>query len=113
MSVSNHYSSLSRPWLRNPVSDEVSEAGGGRYFPDPGISYNITSVEQPDMNNRTQAVRIGCCVGGSSAINGMVAVRGTRSEYDGWAELGGEGSTWDWDGVIPYFRKVRQSLWGE
>lgn len=59
------------------------------------------------MDNRTQAVRIGCCVGGSSAINGMVAVRGTRSEYDGWAELGGEGSTWDWDGVIPYFRKVR------
>lgn len=59
------------------------------------------------MNNRTQAVRIGCCVGGSSAINGMVAVRGTRSEYDGWAELGGEGSTWDWEGVIPYFRKVR------
>lgn len=88
------------------ISDEVTRAGGGRSFNDPGIRYNITSVEQPDMHNRTQAVRIGCCVGGSSAINGMVAVRGTRSEYDGWAELGGPDSTWDWDGVIPYFRKA-------
>lgn len=62
------------------------------------------------MNNRTQDVWIGCCVGGSSAINGMVTVRGTRSEYDGWAELGGEGSTWDWNGVLPYFRKVRTPI---
>ncbi|CAI4211914.1 unnamed protein product [Parascedosporium putredinis] len=82
------------------ISDEVTRAGGGRSFNDPGIRYNITSVEQPDMHNRTQAVRIGCCVGGSSAINGMVAVRGTRSEYDGWAELGGPDSTWDWDGAF-------------
>lgn len=88
------------------------EAGGGRNFADPGIRYNITSVKQPDMNNRTQDVWIGCCVGGSSAINGMVAVRGTRSEYDGWAELGGEGSTWDWNGVLPYFKKVRIQSWG-
>ncbi|KAK2773459.1 hypothetical protein FQN52_004561 [Onygenales sp. PD_12] len=87
-------------------SDEVIEAGGGRYFPDPGIRYNITSVPQPELNNRTQAVTIGCCVGGSSAINGMVFVRGTKSEYDGWAELGGPDSTWDWDGVLPYFRKA-------
>lgn len=58
------------------------------------------------MNNRTQDVRIGCCVGGSSAINGMVMVRGTASEYNGWAELGGPNSTWDWDGVLPYFKKV-------
>ncbi|GJC89695.1 dehydrogenase xptC [Colletotrichum liriopes] len=71
------------------ISDEVIEAGGGRWFNDPGIQYNITSTPQPGMNNRTQFVWIGCCVGGSSAINGMVMVRGTKVEYDGWAELGG------------------------
>lgn len=59
------------------------------------------------MNNRTQAVWIGCCVGGSSAINGMILVRGTRNEYDGWKDLGGPGSTWGWEGVVPYFKKVR------
>ncbi|KAF6833549.1 glucose oxidase [Colletotrichum plurivorum] len=87
------------------VSDEVIEAGQGRNFDDPGIRYNITSVPQPDMNNRTQFVWLGCCVSGSSAINGMVMVRGTRAEYDGWAELGGPGSTWDWEGVLPYFKR--------
>ncbi|KAJ0285023.1 hypothetical protein COL940_003715 [Colletotrichum noveboracense] len=88
------------------VSDEVIEAGKGRNFNDPGIQYNITSIPQPEMNNRTQFVWIGCCVGGSSAINGMVMVRGTKIEYDGWAELGGPDSTWDWDGVLPYFKKA-------
>ncbi|WYZ37881.1 hypothetical protein EsH8_II_001387 [Colletotrichum jinshuiense] len=88
------------------VSDAVIEAGGGRNFNDPGIRYNITSTPQPGMNSRTQAVWIGCCVGGSSAINGMVMVRGTRVEYDGWAELGGPNSTWGWDGVLPYFKRA-------
>lgn len=58
------------------------------------------------MSNRTQPVVIGCAVGGSSAINLMIAVRGTRSEYDGWAELGGPNSSWNWDGILPYFKKV-------
>ncbi|KAF9876374.1 Oxidoreductase [Colletotrichum karsti] len=88
------------------ISDEVIEAGRGRNFNDPGIQYNISSVPQPEMNNRTQFVWIGCCVGGSSAINGMVMVRGTKIEYDGWAELGGPDSTWNWDGILPYFKKA-------
>lgn len=58
------------------------------------------------MNNRRQFVWIGCCVGGSSAINGMVAVRGTRAEYDAWGELAGPNSTWTWDGVLPYFKRA-------
>ncbi|KAF2473723.1 alcohol oxidase [Lindgomyces ingoldianus] len=81
-------------------------SSNGRNFLDPGISYNISSIPQVDMNNREQQVRIGCCVGGSSAINGMVFVRGTKPEYDGWAELGGTKSTWDWNGVLPYFKKA-------
>ncbi|KAI8210293.1 Dehydrogenase xptC [Colletotrichum sp. SAR 10_76] len=65
------------------ISDEVIEAGKGRNFNDPGIQYNITSVPQPEMNNRTQFVWIGCCVGGSSAINGMVmAVHFTPPEEE-------------------------------
>ncbi|KAF2709033.1 GMC oxidoreductase [Pleomassaria siparia CBS 279.74] len=89
-----------------PISDETLAASDGRWFVDPGISYNITSPPQPFMNSRSQAVIIGCCVGGSSAINGMVFLRGTKSEYDGWAELGGPNSTWNWEGVLPYFKKA-------
>ncbi|PGH27490.1 hypothetical protein AJ80_00731 [Polytolypa hystricis UAMH7299] len=84
----------------------VIQRSDGRNFNDPGTRYNITSIPQPEMNNRRQAVWIGCCVGGSSAINGMVMVRGTKEEYDGWAELGGPDSTWNWDGILPYFKKA-------
>jgi len=52
---------------------------------------------------------MGHCVGGSSAINGMAVMRGTVQEYDNWGELGNRGSTWNWNGILPYFRKV--SLW--
>lgn len=68
--------------------------------------YNITSLPQEGINNRTVFVSMGHCVGGSSAINGMAVMRGTRREYNVWAELGNKGSTWGWDGMLPYFRRV-------
>lgn len=67
--------------------------------------FNITSVPQPELNNRTVSVLLGKAVGGSSAVNGMQAFRGSKVEYDLWAKLGGNGSTWDWDGLLPYFRR--------
>ncbi|KAF2455331.1 hypothetical protein BDY21DRAFT_324656 [Lineolata rhizophorae] len=76
--------------------------GGGRQ----AAQYNLTSVPQPMLGNKTAPVDIGHCVGGSSAINGMAVMRGTAEEYNIWAELGGEGSTWDWDGMLPYFKKA-------
>ncbi|MGO4560276.1 GMC family oxidoreductase [Mesorhizobium sp. 2RAF21] len=42
--------------------------------------------------------------GGSSAINGMVFIRGLAKDYDTWSELGCTG--WDWNSVLPYFRKM-------
>lgn len=58
------------------------------------------------MGGRTQEVVVGAALGGSSAINGMVYVRGTKEEYDGWKVLGGPGSTWEWNQILPYFKKV-------
>lgn len=70
--------------------------------------YPITSVPQAFMNNRSQAVNVGNLVGGSSAINGMAFMRGTSDEYDDWGStgLGGPNSTWDWKGVLPYFKRA-------
>jgi len=41
--------------------------------------------------------------GGTGALNGMLYVRGQAADYDGWAADGNTG--WDWDSVLPYFKK--------
>ncbi len=45
----------------------------------------------------------GRVLGGSTAINGMVYVRGLPQDYDGWAQAGMPG--WSWASVRPYFLK--------
>jgi choline dehydrogenase len=61
---------------------------------------------EPDasLNGRRMSWNAGRLLGGSSAINGMVYIRGDRSDYDRWAaDLGCEG--WTWDEVLPHFKK--------
>jgi 5-(hydroxymethyl)furfural/furfural oxidase len=57
----------------------------------------------PDTRARRRYTQ-GRVIGGTSSINGMVAVRGLPSDYDEWAARGATG--WDWNGVLPYFRKL-------
>ncbi len=47
-------------------------------------------------------------IGGGSSINGQVANRGTPEDYDEWAGLGAAG--WDWQSVLPFFRKLERDL---
>ena len=46
----------------------------------------------------------GRVVGGSSAVNAAIALRGVPSDYDEWASLGND--AWSWDKVLPYFRRL-------
>lgn len=50
----------------------------------------------------------GRVVGGSSAVNTAIALRGTPEDYDGWAALGND--EWSWKQVLPYFRKLETDL---
>jgi choline dehydrogenase len=48
--------------------------------------------------------RVGKVVGGSSAVNGAIALRGLPADFDGWAEAGNP--EWAWQRVLPYFSKL-------
>ncbi|KAI9645751.1 hypothetical protein NHQ30_005183 [Ciborinia camelliae] len=64
--------------------------------------YNTTSTPQPHLLNRSIPLSAGKVIGGSSAINGMVFMRGNAAEYNHWEELGNRG--WNWDELLPYFK---------
>lgn len=52
-----------------------------------------------------QIVRRGRILGGSSAINYLVMMRASSPEYDAWSQFG---KGWDWNGLLPYFKKKEQ-----
>jgi 5-(hydroxymethyl)furfural/furfural oxidase len=57
----------------------------------------------PDARPRRRYTQ-GRVIGGTSSVNGMVAVRGLPSDYDDWAARGATG--WDWNGVLPFFKRL-------
>lgn len=59
------------------------------------------TTPQPGLNGRRGFQPRGRALGGSSAINAMLYVRGLPADYDEWADLGATG--WDWASVLPYF----------
>ena len=62
----------------------------------------METVPQKGLNGRQGFQPRGKCLGGSSAINAMVYIRGHREDYDHWAALGNDG--WSYEDVLPYFR---------
>jgi 5-(hydroxymethyl)furfural/furfural oxidase len=47
-------------------------------------------------------------IGGGSAINAQIALRGTNQDYQQWVGAGAKG--WGWEDVLPYFRKLERDL---
>jgi choline dehydrogenase-like flavoprotein len=69
----------------------------------PRADWLFKTEAQPGLGGRALAYPRGKVVGGSSAINAMVYMRGQAADYDGWRQLGLSG--WGWDDVLPYFLK--------
>ncbi|MEO9683829.1 MAG: GMC family oxidoreductase N-terminal domain-containing protein [Tateyamaria sp.] len=65
---------------------------------------------QVGLNGRRGFQPRGRALGGSSAMNAMLYVRGHQSDYDEWADLGADG--WHWDAVLPYFKRSEGNVWG-
>lgn len=67
--------------------------------------FNTTYAPNSELQNRSVSIPQGKVVGGSTKLNRMVFDRGSISDFDRWAELGNPG--WDFAGLLPYFKKVR------
>jgi choline dehydrogenase-like flavoprotein len=66
-------------------------------------NYKYETVPQPGLNGRQGYQPRGRGLGGSSAINAMVYIRGNKFDYDNWAALGCDG--WSYADVLPYFKR--------
>ena len=69
----------------------------------PVINWNYSSEPEAGSGGRRIHWPRGKTLGGSSSINGMLYVRGNPADYDGWAQRGCTG--WSYQDVLPYFKK--------
>ena len=81
-------------WLKIPV---------GYLFAigNPRSDWMFKTEADPGLNGRVINYPRGKVLGGSSAINAMIYMRGQAADYDGWRQLGLDG--WGWDDVLPHF----------
>lgn len=70
---------------------------------DPKVNWMYETEPDPGTNDRVHTWPRGKVLGGSSSINGLLYIRGQRQDYDGWAQLGLRG--WSYDDLHPYFVK--------
>jgi len=92
------------PWIHVPM-------GYSRLFSNPRVNWMYESEPEPELEGRSMYQPRGKVLGGTSSINGMVYMRGNPADYDEWRQRGCTG--WDWDSVLPYFRKAEDQERGE
>ena len=78
---------------------------------DPKYNFKYYSEPEPHLNNRRLFCPRGKMIGGCSAHNGMVYVRGNKEDYRRWASFGLK--DWDYENVLPYFKKIETWSGGE
>jgi len=87
----------SHPYARFPISF-------GLLIDNPAANWRYQSDPEACTGNREIPVPRGKLLGGSSAINGLVWVRGQTLDYDTWAQMGARG--WSWQDVAPLFTRI-------
>jgi choline dehydrogenase-like flavoprotein len=77
----------------------------------PRSDWMFRTEPEPGLNGRALNYPRGKVIGGSSAINAMISMRGQAGDYDHWRQLGLTG--WGWDDVQPVFRRLDDHFLGE
>ncbi|MCW1918089.1 GMC family oxidoreductase N-terminal domain-containing protein [Rhodobacter sp. KR11] len=88
-----------RFWVNTP-------AGMAKLYFHKTLNWNYHTEASPQLNNRQMYWPRGKTLGGSSAINGMVFIRGHRGDFDDWRDLGNPG--WGYDDVLPHFKAMER-----
>jgi choline dehydrogenase len=91
------------PWVRMPI-------GYGKAYYDARINWKYETEPVESLGGRRSYWPRGKVIGGSSAINAMVYVRGHPEDYDDWAE---DAPGWSWDQVAPVFKRMEDWARGE
>ena len=91
-------------WLHVPV-------GYFKTMNNPKFDWMYKLEKDKGLNNRRIDWPRGKVLGGSSALNGLLYIRGDRHDYDNWKDLGNKG--WGYDDVLPYFKKFECQENGE
>src|SRR5579863_2249186 len=66
-------------------------------------NWGYATTPQPGLNGRSIDIARGKVLGGSSAVNAMIYIRGNRRDFAGWSQSGNRG--WTYEEVLPYFKK--------
>jgi choline dehydrogenase len=91
------------PWIHLPV-------GYVKTMTNPAVNWLFETTPDEATAQRRIPVPRGKVMGGSSAINGMLYVRGQARDYDTWAQMGCRG--WSYDDVLPFFKRAEERSTG-
>lgn len=94
----------SYPWIHIPI-------GYAKTMFHPVLNWGFYTEPDPGMNGRRVYWPRGRTLGGSSAINGLISIRGQREDYDDWAAQGNPG--WSFADLLPWFRRLEHNVRGE
>ena len=91
------------PWLHIP-------SGFFKTINNPRFDWRYETDPEPTLNGRRIAWPRGRVLGGSSAINGLIYIRGQADDFNDWAQRGNPG--WSWQDVLPAFKAVESQARG-
>ena len=85
------------PWIHIPAAMR-------KLLRNPLVNWNYTTEPEASSGARRLEWPRGRVMGGTSSINGMLYVRGAPADFDGWAQMGCRG--WSYDEVLPFFKQA-------
>ncbi|MEO1251689.1 MAG: GMC family oxidoreductase N-terminal domain-containing protein [Pseudomonadota bacterium] len=92
-----------------PDKDPLIHAPSGFAFLPPWtpLNWKFETAPQNHLGGRVCHQPRGRTLGGSSSINAMIYIRGSKYDYDRWADHGADG--WGWNDVLPYFKRAESN----